>query len=552
MSGIIVFQAKKIITMNPSQPVATAIAIRDGRILEVSTLERLKPWLDAHPHTIDDSTFREKVLMPGFIDPHLHPDIAGYLLPMHFVTPTDWDLPWGMFRGVSGQDAYLGRLKEIEASMPTPDEPLFSWGYHQLWHGKLNREILDAQISSARPIVVFHRSFHEIFFNTAALKHFKMTDASKYEENPQVNYAEGHFFELGMASALPSIQSYITAPERFKVALDRSTQVIHFGGHTTICDMTTGGLVPVETLIPTYRKLYEDGHVPFRIFLNPAANLEGPARGGNEKALAYIETLPKYNTRRIRYERRVKLFADGAMFSQVMQVGGGYIDGHHGEWAMSPEQFEAAARVYWNAGYQIHVHVTGDLGVDMILDTVEKLQNEKPRINHRFSLEHFGLSTPEQAHRIAQLGVVVSANPYYLYELSDMYSKFGLGYERASQMARLGSLVREGVPVALHSDFTMAPALPLTNAWVAANRIDSAGNVMSPEERLTLDQVLRAITIDAAYILNKENEIGSLRSGKLADMTVLEQDPYEVGVENLKDIKVWGTVFEGEIHPVKG
>lgn len=105
--------------------------------------------------------------------------------------------------------------------------------------------------------------------------------------------------------------------------------------------------------------------------------------------------------------------------------------------------------------------------------------------------------------------------------------------------------------MALHSDFTLAQALPLTNAWVAANRINSEGSVMSPEERLTLDQELRAITINAAYILNKENQMGSLRNRKLADLTVLEQDPYEVGVENLKDIPVWGTIFEGEAPPVK-
>lgn len=550
MTKITVFQARKIITMNPSQPTATAIAVKDGRIVEVSSLERLKPWLDAHPHEIDDSTFRDKVLMPGFIDPHLHPDIAGFLLPMHFVTPTDWELPWGSFKGVRGQTAYLARLQEIDASLPTPDEPLFSWGYHQLWHGALNRTILDAQVSATRPVVVFHRSFHEIYFNTAALTYFNLTDPAQYEGNPQIKYAEGHFFESGLVPAMTALQPYLAAPERFHMALDRSRQVIHFGGHTTVCDMSTGGLMPVETLIPTYRTLFEDGNAPFRVLLNPAGNIEAPIRGGDEKARTYIETLPRYNSRRLQYDRRVKLFADGAMFSELMQVGAGFIDGHHGEWNMAPEQFEAAARVYWKSGFQIHVHVTGDLGVDMILDTVERLFNEHPRINHRFTLEHFALSTPEQVRRIAQLGVLVSANPYYVYELSSTYAQLSLGYERASQMCRLGSLVRQGVPVALHSDFTMAPALPLTNVWVAANRVNAAGEVMAPEERLTLDEALRAITIDAAYILNKEGEIGSLRSGKCADMTVLEQDPYEVGVEHVKDIKVWGTIFEGEVHPI--
>ena len=90
-----------------------------------------------------------------------------------------------------------------------------------------------------------------------------------------------------------------------------------------------------------------------------------------------------------------------------------------------------------------------------------------------------------------------------------------------------------------------------SSAWVAATRISEAGHVMGPEERLTLDQALRAITIDAAYILGLEHEIGSIRGGKTADFTILEQDPYEVGAENLREIPIWGTVFEGRPHPIK-
>ncbi|MDP6344680.1 MAG: amidohydrolase family protein, partial [Alphaproteobacteria bacterium] len=78
------------------------------------------------------------------------------------------------------------------------------------------------------------------------------------------------------------------------------------------------------------------------------------------------------------------------------------------------------------------------------------------------------------------------------------------------------------------------------------------GEVMAAEERLTLDQALRAVTIDAAYILGMEHEVGSIRAGKKADFTVLEQDPYEVPVENLKDIPLWGTVFEGRPFPIEG
>ena len=91
----------------------------------------------------------------------------------------------------------------------------------------------------------------------------------------------------------------------------------------------------------------------------------------------------------------------------------GYIDGHHGEWLAAPEELERHIRAYWHAGYQIHVHVTGDLGLELTLDILQKMQEEKPRFNHGFTFEHFGFSTPEQIRRIKALGAQVSANVYY-------------------------------------------------------------------------------------------------------------------------------------------
>jgi predicted amidohydrolase YtcJ len=266
----------------------------------------------------------------------------------------------------------------------------------------------------------------------------------------------------------------------------------------------------------------------------------------DDEVLADLASLSERNTGRLEFRDHVKLFTDGAFFSELMQVKApGYIDGHHGEWMMPPERFEERARLMWNAGYRIHVHCTGDLGLQLALDTLDKLQFERPRFDHRFTIEHFGLSTPEQVMRIAALGACVSANVYYLHELSDAYWRHSIGYERASQMARLGSLSEAGVPTALHSDFTMAPALPLNSAWVAVNRRAETGATMAPNERLTVDQALRAITIDAAYVLGMEDEIGSIRAGKKADFAVLEADPYAVAPDELKDIAIWGTVFEG-------
>ena len=119
MEALTVYTARAVRTLNPSLPVATAVAVRGDRIVEVGTLETLQPWLDAHPHRIDD-TFRDRVLMPGFIDPHLHPTLAAVLLPCHFITAMEWKLPGRVAAPVKGHNAYLDRLKTIDTEMADP------------------------------------------------------------------------------------------------------------------------------------------------------------------------------------------------------------------------------------------------------------------------------------------------------------------------------------------------------------------------------------------------------------------------------------------------
>ena len=146
-----VFTARKVITMNRSWPYATAIATKNGRIVEVGTLETLNPWLESHAYRVNDQ-FADKVITPGFIDPHLHPSMAAVLLPMRFITATRWELPWETVQPVTTPEDFLWRLHELH-SEHAPDQPLFTWGYHQLWHGPMSRTLLNT-VSVERPIVV--------------------------------------------------------------------------------------------------------------------------------------------------------------------------------------------------------------------------------------------------------------------------------------------------------------------------------------------------------------------------------------------------------------
>jgi predicted amidohydrolase YtcJ len=300
------------------------------------------------------------------------------------------------------------------------------------------------------------------------------------------------------------------------------------------------------------QKAYENDETPFRLLYIPVGSEVVTDRyGGLEHGAHFYATLPEQNSPRVRWVKQVKFLADGAFYSQLMQMQDGYTDGHKGEWIMPPDELERAARVFWNRGWQIHVHVNGDLGMKVVLDVLEKLMKENPREDHRFTLHHTGYFTEDQARRIGELGALVSAQPYYLYALGEKYAEVGLGPERAHYMVRLKSLLDNGVSISLHSDFTMAPAEPLKLAWVAVNRLSGSGKVLGPEERITVEQALRAVTIDAAYAISQEDEIGSILPGKVADFTVLEQDPYEVEAEKLKDIPIWGTVFEGKLFPIK-
>jgi predicted amidohydrolase YtcJ len=165
-------------------------------------------------------------------------------------------------------------------------------------------------------------------------------------------------------------------------------------------------------------------------------------------------------------------------------------------------------------------------------------------------LEHYGYARDDQHPRLKDLGVAVSNNAYYLHELAPIYAEHGLGPERAADISPLGGLVRAGVRFSFHSDFPMAPAEPLKLVWVAVNRLGSDGKVWGEDQKISVDLALRAVTIEAAWSLGLEKEIGSIEIGKKADFTVLERDPYAVDPAIIKDIAIWGTVLEGRPYPI--
>jgi predicted amidohydrolase YtcJ len=547
-SDVVVYTAKKIVTMDPARSTAPAVAIAGGRIVAVGSLDEVKRALAGRAFTVDQ-TFADKIVMPGLIEQHLHPILAALALKSEIIANDAWVLPDRVVEAATTPQAYRKRLTDAARAAGPGEDFFFSWGFHQFWHGEISRADLDA-ISTARPIAVWHRSCHEFYLNTPALAALAVSEASTKGQglaSEQADWARGHFFEKGLNLILAPLMRRFASPERMVAGLTLLRTYMHRAGVTALNE--PGAQIGPEQLA-LYQAVLGADDTPFTTTLIVDGRTMFDRHGAAGTLAATEQMIALAPEGKVRFlPKQIKFFADGAIVSQKMQMKDGYTDGHRGEWMTEPEDFKAAWKLFWDAGYQTHTHVNGDLGLDMVLDAMEASLGERPRKDHRSVIVHFANSTEAQVERIARLGAVVSANPYYVPAFADAYGKWGLGPERADNMTRLGSCVRRGVSVSLHSDMPIGPARPLFNAWAAVNRVTVSGRVAGPDQRLSVDQALRAITIEAAQSWRLDHEMGSVTAGKVANFAVLDDDPTEVDPMRLKDVKVWGTMFEGRVFP---
>ena len=537
-----IYSGGDIITMSGSSlEYAEAVVVDEGSIVFVGTRAEANKNYPKSKHRL----LNGRTMMPGFIEPHVHASLAATILPNEIIAPYDWVLPGETKKGVTGHDAYRQRLTESVAEKANADEIFFVWGYHQLWHGDLSRSLLN-DISTDQPIAVIHRSFHEVYLNDAAIDAMNIIE-SDFSGNPQVDWAKGHFYEGGWMALAPRMAPLLLDGSSYMKGLGMMTQLIRQNGITTIAEPG----FPSVSFEGEYALLKAEmaKNPPFDVYLIPNGTQLASMKGGNQEALAFIKTLPEYTTDNIKFlPNQVKLFADGAIYSQLMQMKDDYTDGHHGEWMTPLNMLQQQMSLYWNENYKLHIHANGDKGIQQVLDFAAMDQQANPRQDHRLTLHHMGYFTDAMAQQIADMGVEASVNPYYLWALSDKYAETGLGVERGENLVALNSLAKRNVPTSYHSDFAMAPIEPLTLAWTAINRVTSNNNKVSQDQRVDPYTAMKAITISAARTLNLEGDIGSIESGKTANFTILKENPFKVDPMLIKDITVLATVYKGKLH----
>ena len=536
--------AKEIVTLDDRYQNVDAVFIKGSRIQAVGTKDEL---LKEFPGVKVDIANENNIIVPGFIEHHIHPLLAGITMNSNIVAIDDWNVPHKKSAGVRDREGYLKRLTTIENNMNDLQEPLVSWGFHHFFHGKLTRQDLDL-VSKDRPILIIHRSFHEFIMNSKALSLFKITEEDLNgltdEEKKHASFDEGHFSERGLIAVMPKVMQYIAAPQRIIKGLQITEKYVQQNGITLIANP---GSMYDQKIQQAKNYVFGDEDTPFKSLYIPSAlymlehtdisNLLEQTKKHLSWGQGKVEFLPNH----------IKLFTDGAMYSQNMVLRDGYLDGHQGAWLMENDIFKDVFRLFWDAGYQIHVHQNGDSGLDRLLDVLDENMQRNPRKDHRTTVVHFGYSAFDQVERMKKLGVIVSANPYYVSVLSDLYSRKGVGYERSQQMVRLGDVHRAEIVLSLHSDMPMAPASPLVLMHSAVNRINYADEVAGPSQRISPLTALKGVTLNSAYTLGIEDDYGSIIPGKFANFTILSDNPLAIDPLKIDQINVEGTIVEGRL-----
>lgn len=549
-----IYIAREFLTMDPNRPKVEAVAVRNGRFIAVGTLQDVQAAAGNNAKV--DKTFEGKVVTAGFVEQHVHPVLAALTMNTKVISIEDWDAIDGFSPAVRDPEGYAKRLKAaLESHRQGADKakPFISWGYHHYMHGdSMSRKLLN-KLASDFPVIIWHRSCHEFFFNDAALNLAGIDkaffDAMPQASQEQANWERGHFFEQGALAILGKISPIMASKGQFVKGLKYTEDYYHRAGITVCCE--PGGF-PSKAIQDVVNSVYSDDATPFNHYFMAdgkslaAANLNKPDAMLAESA----KTLSWGSGRTAYLPKQVKLLTDGAIFSQLMMMKDGYSDGHKGAWIMDPPVLGYAFQSYWDAGYQIHVHNNGDAGLDVLLGELEKAMKRNPRKDHRSVLVHFGFARPEQTEKWIKLGGIVSSNPYYVTALAGPYAKIGLTPKWAENIAPHGDVLKHDGSLSFHSDMPMAPAKPLQLIWAAVNRITYEGEVAGPQHKVPLDIALKAMTIDAAYSIQLEREIGSIEVGKKANLTVLEKSPYDVDPKAIKDIAVWGTMLEGRVQPI--
>ncbi|MFK7830770.1 MAG: amidohydrolase [Congregibacter sp.] len=511
----------RILTMDPAQPEAEAMAIRGDRILAVGSREDIEGLAGPATERVDAGGY---TITPGFIDAHSHPLLAeeavGVNVNLRSITAVQEALaaqaanspPGRWVLGVMYDDTKFveGRpltLRDIDAAVP--DKPVF----------------------------VAHRGGHTAVVNSAGFAVAGITSDTPDPEGGKFYREDGYLTGKVAELALGRFRSAGDWP-----VIDRD--VLRESVRLTSSKMAAAGLTSttdsfgIKDDFIAFQDALAAGEMHFRLSFMP---------GGSSDVYAGLKmagVTSGFGDDMLRIGA-VKFAADGSASERTMAMSTPYNNrpDDFGISTMSQAEIDIAVDDAYKHGFRVGIHANGDVAIDRVLRAYERVLANHQGPNPRFRIEHCSLVNPDLLRRIKNTGVVPT--PFYTYAYYHGNKWGDYGTEKMESMFAHRSFLDFDIPVAPASDYTPGPYEPMMALQSMVTRKDSQGRVWGASQRISIDEALRICTMHGAYASFEESIKGSLTPGKLADYVILEKDPRSVDPNTLIDIRIMRTVLGG-------
>lgn len=519
-----------VLTVDPSLPTAGAVAVRAGKIVTVGSRDEIEEQIGPETRVVDVG---DGCVMPGLVEAHGHPLMEALVLSdrMVDIRPVTMknsdDVVAAIRREVARRGAEGAFLSGWDALLQNGlPEPSLAW---------LN------SIAPTTPLVVLHNSGHLAFFNSAAASSVGLDrntpdpKGAAYGRDAD-GELDGTARETG--AVFPLVAGAMTAGA-YPAMLVAECARLNRAGLTTCSEMAYD-----PDFGPAVDALSASGALTVRLrtyeMSNPSMTAHNQPSSGDDM---------------VRHTG-IKIWVDGSPWIGNIDLTFPYLDtdatraigvqpGSCGHANYTLEQLTDIVDAYFPRGWPIACHVMGDNGIDTILDVYQSALERHPRSDHRLRLEHVGAIRQDQLERAVALGVTCSLFVDQIHYWGDVLVDGLFGPEHGTRWMPAGSAVAAGMRISLHNDPPVTPEEPLRNISVAVTRTTPSGRVSAPEERLTVEQAIRAQTIDAAWQLFADDIVGSIEVGKYADFVVLSADPREIPPEKIAELDVRATFLGG-------
>ncbi|AHM63003.1 amidohydrolase [Flammeovirgaceae bacterium 311] len=514
-----------IITVNPDQPQAEALAVIGDRIVAVGSNREIRRLAGARTRKVD---IGGKVVTPGFIDAHAHPLTAGK----------------GHLRSLDADLRSIKAIQELirEKAAKTPPGHMisaFKYDDTKTTDGrKLNRYDLDAAAPN-HLVQVWHRGGHSVYVNSRALELMGYTrdtpdpEGGKIIKDPETGLPTGELLETAYAP-MDKLDPNPTPPgkEDDQEAVKLISQLMNRAGITSV----TEAYGSPQSLI-TYQDAQKAGKLSLRIY-----SLIGTSRV-DKMIDAGMRT--GFGDEWVRIGG-MKITCDGSISERTARLSEPYI-GRPDDYGIirndEEDLYENSIRAH-KADWQIAIHANGDVAVDKALSVFERLQAEYPRKDPRFRIEHCTVVNNDLIRRMKALNVIPNPFSTYVYFHGEKMKEYGA--KRVENMFAVRSFLDAGLKPTQTSDYVPGPFEPMMAIQSSVTRTDIHGDVWGPSQKITVEEAIKVGTIHGAYASYEEDIKGSLEVGKLSDLVVLGADPRKVDPFDIINIPIERTMVGGK------